>query len=64
MERGSDKHGPKVDDQMKEEVRPIEQGAPVPSRVEDEREIEPMEFDDEDETLENEEEEETEEGKA
>ena len=63
MERGSDKHGPVVDEEMKEEVRPIEQGAPIPSRVEDEREIEPVDFDDEDDTLEDEDEE-VEEGKA
>ena len=62
MERGSDKHGPMVDEEMKEEVRPIEQGAPVPSRVEDEREIEPVDFDDEDDAFE--EDEEIEEGKA
>jgi hypothetical protein len=57
MERGSDKHGPVVDEEMKEEVRPIEQGAPVPSRVEDEREIEPVDFDDEDDALADEDEE-------
>jgi len=56
MERGSDKHGPLVDEEMKEEVRPIEQGAPVPSRVEDEREIEPVDLDDEDDAFEDEDE--------
>jgi CBS domain-containing protein len=44
MDRGSDKHGPHVDDEMKREVESIQHGAPVPSRVEEFREIEPVEW--------------------
>jgi CBS domain-containing protein len=44
MDRGSDKHGPHLDDEMKREVQAIEQGAPVPARVEDFREIEPVDW--------------------
>ena len=47
MERGSDKHGPLEDEEMKHETRSMEQGAPVPSRVEDHREMEPVDEDDE-----------------
>lgn len=48
MERGSDKHGPQLDEEMKREVESIQHGAPVPSRVEDFREVEPIEWDEED----------------
>lgn len=47
MERGSDKHGPQLDEEMKREVESIQHGAPVPSRVEDFREVEPVDFDEE-----------------
>jgi hypothetical protein len=44
MERGSDRHGPQIDEELKRETRSIERGAPIPSRVEDFREIEPVEW--------------------
>jgi hypothetical protein len=40
MTRESTKHGPKLDDAMKHETRPLEQGAPVESRVQESREAE------------------------
>lgn len=40
MQRGSDKHGPTVDEQLKEEVEPLERGAPTSSRVEEHRDTE------------------------
>ena len=40
MERGSDKHSPRIDDEMHHEVRSLEQGAPVEARVEEFREQE------------------------
>ena len=40
MERGSDKHSPRVDEQMDHETRSLQQGAPVESRVEEHREQE------------------------
>ena len=40
MERGSDKHSPRVDEEMHSEVRSLEQGAPVEARVEEFREQE------------------------
>ena len=40
MERGSDKHGPHVDEAMKDEVEPIERGAPTTPRVEEFRDPE------------------------
>jgi uncharacterized protein DUF2795 len=40
LERGSDKHSPRVDDELAHEVRSLEQGAPVESRVEEHREQE------------------------
>ena len=40
MERGSDKHGPRVDEQLDAETRSLQQGAPVESRVEEHREQE------------------------
>jgi hypothetical protein len=35
--RESTKHGPRLDDQLKDETRPLEQGAHVEARVEEER---------------------------
>ena len=40
MERGSDKHSPRVDEELEHETRSLEQGAPVESRVEEHREQE------------------------
>ena len=40
MERGSDKHGRRVDEQMKHETRGLEQGAPVEPRAEESRQQE------------------------
>lgn len=40
MERGSEKHGPRVDEEMGNETRGLEQGAPVEPRVEEFREQE------------------------
>ena len=40
MERGSDKHSPRVDEQLEHETRSLQQGAPVESRVEEHREQE------------------------
>ena len=40
MERGSDKHSPRVDEEMDRETRSLQQGAPVESRVEEHREQE------------------------
>jgi hypothetical protein len=40
VERGSDKHGPRVDDELDHETRSLQQGAPVESRVEEHREQE------------------------
>jgi hypothetical protein len=45
MERGSDKHGPRADEEMKEETQAIVKGAPVDSRVEPFRIMEPDEED-------------------
>ena len=39
-ERGSDKHGPRLDDDLHDDTRSLEQGAPVEARVEEEREQE------------------------
>jgi hypothetical protein len=39
-ERGSDKHGPRIDEDLQEDTRSLEQGAPVESRVEEAREQE------------------------
>jgi Protein of unknown function (DUF2795) len=41
MERGSDKHAPFVDDQMKSDAEPLERGGSMTSRVEEAREAEP-----------------------
>ena len=40
MERGSDKHSPRVDEQLEHDTRSLTQGAPVESRVEEFREQE------------------------
>lgn len=40
MERGSDKHSPRIDDELSHDVRPLLQGAPVESRANEEREQE------------------------
>jgi len=34
-ERGSDKHGPRLDDDLHDDTRSLEQGAPVEARVEE-----------------------------
>ena len=40
MERGSDKHSPRVDEELEHETRSLRQGAPVESRIEEHREQE------------------------
>jgi uncharacterized protein DUF2795 len=40
LERGSDKHSPRVDEELDQETRSLQQGAPVESRVEEHREQE------------------------
>jgi Protein of unknown function (DUF2795) len=40
LERGSDKHSPRVDEQLEHETRSLRQGSPVESRVEEHREQE------------------------
>jgi hypothetical protein len=40
LERGSDKHSPRVDEQLDHDTRSLTQGAPVESRVEEHREQE------------------------
>jgi Protein of unknown function (DUF2795) len=39
-ERGSDKHGPRLDEDLHQDTRSLEQGAPVEARVEEAREQE------------------------
>lgn len=41
MERGSDKHAPRVDDEMEQETRSMTQGSPVEARSEESRMKEP-----------------------
>jgi hypothetical protein len=41
LERGSDKHAPRVDEELVHEVEPLERGAPLEPRVEEFREQEP-----------------------
>jgi hypothetical protein len=41
LERRSDKHSPRVDDELRHEVEPLERGAPVEPHVEEYREQEP-----------------------
>jgi hypothetical protein len=40
LERGSDKHSPRLDEELEHETRSLEQGAPIESRVEEYREQE------------------------
>jgi hypothetical protein len=40
VERGSDRHSPRVDEQLDHETRSLQQGSPVESRVEEHREQE------------------------
>jgi hypothetical protein len=40
LERGSDRHSPRVDEQLDHETRSLQQGAPIESRVEEHREQE------------------------
>jgi len=40
LERGSDKHSPRVDEELDHETRSLQQGAPIESRVEEFREQE------------------------
>jgi Protein of unknown function (DUF2795) len=40
VERGSDKHSPRLDEELDHETRSLQQGAPVESRVEEHREQE------------------------
>ncbi len=40
MERGSDKHSPRIDEELDRETRSLQQGAPIESRVEEFREQE------------------------
>jgi hypothetical protein len=40
VERGSDKHSPRLDEELDHETRSIQQGSPVESRVEEHREQE------------------------
>jgi hypothetical protein len=40
LERGSDKHGPRVDEELQRQTRSLEQGAPVEAHVEEFREQE------------------------
>jgi Protein of unknown function (DUF2795) len=40
LERGSDKHSPRVDDELDHETRSLQQGSPFESRVEEHREQE------------------------
>lgn len=37
MERGSDKHAPRVDDEMERETRSMTQGSPIEARAEEGR---------------------------
>lgn len=41
-ERGSDKHGPALDDQMKQEVQGTVQGSPQPAHTEEWRQTESL----------------------
>ena len=51
MERGSDQHSPRVDDEMEKEVQSILKGSPVDSRVEPHRKMEDVADLDPDATL-------------
>ena len=41
MERGSDKHAPRVDEEMERETRSMTQGSPIEARAEESRMKEP-----------------------
>jgi len=41
MERKSDKHSPRVDDEMDHETRSVTQGSPIESRIDESRQKEP-----------------------
>lgn len=41
MERGSDKHGPRLDDEMARETRSLTDGAPIEARSDESRMKEP-----------------------
>ena len=41
MERGSDKHSPMLDEQMRRETQPLTRGSPTEARAREEREAEP-----------------------
>ena len=41
MERGSDKHSPRVDDEMDHETRSMTQGSPIEARSDEARKKEP-----------------------
>jgi hypothetical protein len=41
MERGSDKHGPQLDDEMDRETRSMTQGSPIEARADESRMKEP-----------------------
>jgi hypothetical protein len=49
VERGSDKHGPRLDDELEHETRGMRQGAPVSPRIEDFRKTEEVEVEEEEE---------------
>ena len=41
MERGSDKHAPRIDEEMERETRSMTQGSPIESRADEARAKEP-----------------------
>lgn len=41
MDRGSSKHSPRIDDQMRKETEALEQGSPVEPRASESRQMEP-----------------------
>jgi hypothetical protein len=45
MQRGSDKHAPRVDDEMERETRSMTQGSPIEARVQESRIKEPLDDD-------------------
>jgi hypothetical protein len=51
MERGSDKHTPRIDDQLEGETQSIQRGFPADSRVEDFRRVEEIDPETEEEVL-------------
>jgi Protein of unknown function (DUF2795) len=44
MERASDKHGPRLDEELQHETRSLERGAPLAARVEEARFLTPSAF--------------------